>query len=65
MSVADYIKELSASRQGDEQSQVPEASSALKDLEEVESTLREIGVSLEPRFFDISLTARIGAPSRR
>jgi hypothetical protein len=65
MSVADYIKELAASKRGEEQRQAREASSALKDLEEVENTLREIGVSLEPRFFDISLTARIGATTRR
>jgi hypothetical protein len=59
MSVADYIKDLSEHNQTDENSKV------LKDLEEVESTLRDIGVSLEPRFFDISLAARIGATSRR
>lgn len=65
MSVADYVKELCASKQDEGHGRTPDASSALKDLEEVESTLREIGVSLEPRFFDVSLTARIGAASCR
>jgi len=65
MSVADYIKALAASERGEAQSQALEASNVLKELEEVEATLREIGVSLEPRFFDISLTARIGAASSR
>jgi hypothetical protein len=65
MSVADYIRELSNCQEGPERSQTDESSRLLKDLEEVESTLRGIGVSLEPRFFDISLAARIGATSRR
>jgi hypothetical protein len=37
-------------------------SKQLKDLEEVEAALKEIGVTLEPKF-DISLAARIGAVS--
>jgi hypothetical protein len=57
MSVVEEIEKLGAapvlSQEGEESSQ-------LRDLEEVEAALREIGVSLEPRF-DISLAARIGA----
>jgi hypothetical protein len=59
MSVVEEIEKLGAvpalSQDGEESDQ-------LKDLEEVEATLREIGVSLEPRF-DISLAARIGGGS--
>lgn len=65
MSVADYIRELSNPKEGAEHGQTNEGFNLLKELEEVESTLRDIGVSLEPRFFDVSLAARIGATSRR
>ena len=54
MSVADYIRELSNPKEGSEHRQTDDSSTLLKDLEEVESTLRDIGVTLEPRFFDIS-----------
>jgi hypothetical protein len=36
----------------------------LRELEEVETALRAIGVTLEPRF-DISLAARIGSTSTK
>jgi hypothetical protein len=36
----------------------------LRELEEVETALKAIGVTLEPRF-DISLTARIGSTSTK
>jgi hypothetical protein len=65
MSVADYITEISKPSKEVEPTQAHEASDLLKDLEEVEATLRDIGVALEPRFFDVSLAARIGAASRR
>lgn len=65
MSAADYIRELSKPTEGAEHRLTDESVALLKDLEEVESTLRDIGVALEPRFFDISLSARIGATSRR
>jgi hypothetical protein len=66
MSVVDYIEEISKNpREGAERGQADEASRVFKDLEEVEATLRAIGVTLEPRFFDVSLAARIGATSRR
>jgi hypothetical protein len=64
MSVADYIREISKPREGTEYRLTDESAALLKDLEEVESTLRDIGVALEPGFFDISLSARIGATSR-
>jgi hypothetical protein len=64
MSAADYIKELTASRRNDpHENPWRDGFDALRDLEEVEATLREIGAELEPDFFDISLTARIGAKS--
>lgn len=65
MGVADYIREISDCKEGSEQCRTHEGYDLLKDLEEVESTLRDIGVRLEPRFFDVSLAARIGGPSRR
>lgn len=61
MGVVDQIKHLATQEQ--EMSEQKQAeSSQLKDLEEVEETLKQIGVNLEPRF-DISLAARIGARS--
>jgi len=65
MSIADYVREISNPREGTESDQANECRDLLKDLEEVESTLRDIGVTLEPRFFDVSLSARIGGTSRR
>ena len=63
MSVVDYIKQLSTSQNDPNESALRQGFNLLKDLEEVETTLREIGADLEPDFFDISLTARIGATS--
>jgi hypothetical protein len=65
MGVADYIRQISSAREGAEPGQTNEGPNILKDLEEVEAILRDIGVTLEPRFFDVSLAARIGATSRR
>jgi hypothetical protein len=60
MSLVEQLARLTAQRGAYEQK--TEVVNQLKDLEEVEATLKEIGVTLEPRF-DISLTARIGAVS--
>jgi hypothetical protein len=60
MSLVEQLTRLTAQREACEQK--TEEVNQLKDLEEVEATLKEIGVTLEPRF-DISLTARIGAVS--
>ena len=65
MSIADYISEIANPTEGPEPRQAAAYREVLEDLEEVESTLRDIGVTLEPRFFDISLAARVGATSRR
>jgi hypothetical protein len=64
MSTVDYIKRLSASGNDPRENPLRQEFNALKDLEDVERTLREIGVELEPDFFDVSLTARIGATGR-
>ena len=64
MNVVDEIKRLTATKlQGTDQNGDNELDQ-LRDLEEVETTLRAIGVTLEPRF-DISLTARIGPTSTK
>jgi hypothetical protein len=63
MSVVDYIKQLSDSHGNTNEKAFREGFNALRDIEEVETTLREIGVNLEPDFFDVSLTARIGTRS--
>jgi len=60
MSLVEQLARLTAQRGACEQK--PEEVNQLEDLEEVEATLKEIGVTLEPRF-DISLGARIGAVS--
>ncbi len=61
MSTVDYIKQLSAARNDPRESPLRQSLNALKDLDEVERTLREIGADLEPNFFNVSLWARIGA----
>jgi len=65
MSSADYINQIANAPEEPGVSQDNAYRDLLKDLDEVESTLREIGVTLEPRFFDISLVSRVGATSRR
>jgi hypothetical protein len=65
MSVVEEIKRLSAFAQDkDAEGRRMDEFNQLRDLQEVEAALKEIGVSLEPTF-DISLTARIGAAARR
>ena len=63
MSIIERLEQAIAPRPEADISKSAE-SRQLKDLEEVEATLREIGVTLEPRF-DISLAARIGAGSAK
>jgi hypothetical protein len=62
MSIVEQVERATAiDRQGVNRSRgVARELSQLEQLEEVEATLRSIGVTLEP-VFDISLTARIGA----
>jgi hypothetical protein len=58
MSLVDQLKQLVKPQEQEQESK------QLKDLEEVVATLKEIGVTLEPKF-DISLAARIGAVSTK
>ena len=64
MSVVDQIERLTAPKRQDTDREEENEVGQLKDLEEVETALKAIGVTLEPRF-DISLTARIGSTSTR
>lgn len=59
MSVADYIKKLTELTHSEEQSPPTDAANVLRDLDEAERALEEIGANLEPPFFDIPLTARV------
>ena len=58
MSLVDQLKQLVKSQEQEQESK------QLKDLEEVLATLKEIGVTLQPKF-NISLAARIGAVSTK
>ena len=64
MSLADQLKQLAKPQEEGGRSVAEEEFKQLKDLEEVEEALREIGITLEPKF-DISLAARIGAVSAK
>jgi hypothetical protein len=64
MSVVDEIKRLTAPKLQDTDRNEENELDQLKDLEEVETALKAIGVTLEPRF-NISLTARIGSTLRK
>ena len=64
MSGVDQIERLTASKLQETDWNEESQSSQVRELEEVETALRAIGVTLEPRF-DISLTARIGSTSTK
>jgi hypothetical protein len=65
MSIVDEIKKLTAAPQEHDSDEARKLDdSQIRSLEEVEETLKEIGVTLEPKF-DISLGARIGAGKAR
>jgi hypothetical protein len=65
MSVVDEIMRITAMGGQDANHEVASEPNQLEELEEVETMLDAIGVTLEPRF-DISLAARIGAiPTRK
>ena len=64
MSVVDQIKRLAAVGETDVNRIAESEPSQLEELEEVETVLKSIGVTLKPRF-DVSLAARIGATSAR
>ena len=64
MSIADQIEQLAASKSQSILASAPEEAHQLRELEEAEAVLKELGVSLEPTF-DISLTARVGAVARK
>ena len=64
MSVVDQIKRLAAVGEPDMDRIAESEPSQLEELEEVETVLKSIGVTLKPRF-DVSLAARIGATSAR
>jgi hypothetical protein len=63
MNVADEIERLTVNKLQD-MGQNENELEQLRALEEVETALKAIGVTLDPRF-DISLTARIGSTSRK
>lgn len=58
MSLVDHLKQLVKPQEQEQESK------QLKDLEEVLATLKEIGVTLQPKF-NISLAARIGGASTK
>ena len=62
MSLVDQLKQLGNPQEQQGCGISEQESKQLKDLEEVEAALKEIGVTLEPKF-DISLAARIGGAS--
>jgi hypothetical protein len=64
MSVVDEIERLTATKPQDLERNEEHELDQLRELEEVETALKAIGVTLEPRF-DISLTARIGSTSTK
>lgn len=64
MSIVDRLERVTAPKQETDVSASSAESSQLRDLEEVEAILKEIGVTLEPKF-DISLAARIGTASEK
>jgi hypothetical protein len=64
MNVVDEITQLTATKLQDMDHSGENELDQLRELEEVETVLRAIGVTLEPRF-DISLTARIGSTSTK
>jgi hypothetical protein len=64
MNAVDEIKRLTASKLQDMDRSGENELDQLSELEEVETALRAIGVTLEPRF-DISLAARIGSTSTK
>jgi len=64
MSVVDEIERLTATKLQDLERNEEHELDQLRELEEVETVLKAIGVTLEPRF-DISLTARIGSISTK
>ena len=64
VSVVDQIRRLTAIDEQEVNRIVECETSQLEDLEEVETALKSIGVTLKPRF-DVSLAARIGATSAR
>jgi hypothetical protein len=64
MSVVDEIERLTATIPQDLERNEEHELDQLRELAEVETALKAIGVTLEPRF-DISLTARIGSTSKK
>ena len=64
MSVVDQIRRVTGIGEQEVNRIVECETSQLEDLEEVETALKSIGVTLKPRF-DVSLAARIGATSPR
>jgi hypothetical protein len=64
MSLVDQVKQLAKPQEQGGRGISEQESKQLKDLEEAEAALKEIGVTLEPKF-DISLAARIGAVSAK
>jgi hypothetical protein len=64
MSIVDEVMRISVMSERGANHEVADEPNQLEELEEVETMLDAIGVTLEPRF-DISLAARIGAISTR
>ncbi len=64
MSLVHEILELTAGYDQAVDHNVASELDQFAQLEEVERALRSVGVTLEPRF-NVSLTARIGAASKR
>jgi hypothetical protein len=64
MSVVDQIRRLTAAGEQEVDRMAESEPTQLEALEEVETALKSIGVTLKPRF-DVSLAARIGATSAR
>ncbi len=60
MSIADQLERIAAATPQAATNQRLEEGDQIRDLQEVEAALKEIGVTLEP-MFNISLAARIGA----
>ena len=64
MSVVEQVERIATGQSDAVANASNDKGQQIKDLEEVEAALREVGVTLEPRF-DISLTARIGAAASK
>lgn len=63
MSIVDQVRGAASADESD-RDEAEQARRQLRELDEVEILLDSIGVKLQP-LFDISLTARIGAPPKR